>query len=68
VKKENYLELLSVLMELLSVLMFLLILAAVFAVAYQRDALKQEAIDKGFAEWQIVTGTKEVEFKWKENK
>jgi len=33
-KQENYLE-------LLSVLMFVLILAAAFAVAAQRDALKQ---------------------------
>jgi hypothetical protein len=38
-KQDNYLE-------LLSVFMFLLILAAVFAVAYQRDALKQEAVDR----------------------
>jgi hypothetical protein len=60
-KKENYLE-------LLWVLMFILITVAAFVVAAQRDALKQEAIDKGFAEWQIVTGTKELEFKWKENK
>lgn len=27
---------------------------------------QQEIIDKGFAEWQIVTGTSQVEFKWKE--
>lgn len=57
-KKENYLE-------LLSVLMFLLILAAVFAVAYQRDVLKQEAVDRGFAEW-VIKGQNETEFKWKE--
>jgi hypothetical protein len=57
-KQDNYLE-------LLSVLMFLLILAAVFAVAYQRDALKQEAVDRGFAEW-VIKGQNETEFKWKE--
>jgi hypothetical protein len=57
-KQDNYLE-------LLSVLMFLLILAAVFAVADQRDALKQEAVDRGFAEW-VIKGENETEFKWKE--
>lgn len=32
------------------------------------DYWRQEIIDRGFAEWQIVAGTREVEFKWKENK
>lgn len=32
------------------------------------DSWRQELVDKGFAEWQIIAGTKEVEFKWKENK
>jgi hypothetical protein len=32
------------------------------------DYFHQEIVDRGFAEWQIVTGTSEVEFKWKENK
>lgn len=32
------------------------------------DHWRQEIIDRGFAEWQIVAGTREVEFKWKENK
>ena len=41
-------------------------IAALFAVLVQRDALKQEAVDKGFAEWHIISGTKETEFKWKE--
>lgn len=31
------------------------------------DYWRQQIVDKGFAEWQIVKGTKEVEFKWKEN-
>ncbi len=30
------------------------------------DNLRHEAVDKGYAEWRIITGTKEVEFKWKE--
>ena len=29
---------------------------------------RQELVSKGFEEWQIVAGTREVEFKWKENK
>jgi hypothetical protein len=59
-KKENYLE-------LLSVLMVILMIVAAFAVAAQRDALKQEAVDKGFAEW-VIKGQNKTEFKWKENK
>lgn len=31
------------------------------------DSWRQEIVDKGFAEWQIVKGTRTVEFKWKEN-
>ena len=31
------------------------------------DHFHQEIIDKGFAEWRIIPGTREVEFKWKEN-
>ena len=31
------------------------------------DHWRQKIVDKGYAEWQIVKGTKEVEFKWKEN-
>jgi hypothetical protein len=57
-KQENYLE-------LLSVLMVILMTVAAFVVADQRDALKQEAVDKGFAEW-VVLGQNKTEFKWKE--
>ena len=32
------------------------------------DLWRQEIVDRGFAEWQIIAGTREVEFKWKENK
>lgn len=39
-----------------------------FGYAVKEDHWQQEIVDKGFAEWQIVTGTKELEFKWKENK
>lgn len=34
-------------------------------VAVQRGSLKQEAVDKGFAEWQFVQGTNITIFKWK---
>jgi hypothetical protein len=57
--KETYLEWSLVLITII-------LIAGLFAVADERDALKQEAVDKGFAEWQIVTGTKETKFKWKE--
>lgn len=53
-------------LELLSVICFILLLIAALMVAQQRDELKQQAVDKGFAEWQIVLGTKETQFKWKE--
>jgi hypothetical protein len=58
-KQHNHLEWLQILAYIFALLL------CVFAAA-QRDALKQEAVDKGFAEWHIVSGTKETEFKWKE--
>jgi len=30
------------------------------------DNLRQDAVDTGHAEWRIITGTRGVEFKWKE--
>jgi len=36
-----------------------------FTAAHQRDELKQQAVDRGFAEWRIVTGTRGTKFKWK---
>lgn len=56
--KENTLEWLSV-----TVIIALLICA--FDAARQRDYLKQEAVDRGFAEW-VVKGKNETEFKWRE--
>ncbi len=53
-------------LELLSVICFILLLVTAILVAQQRDELKQQAVDKGFAEWHIIPGTKETEFKWKE--
>ena len=57
-KQDNYLE-------LLSVICFILMTVAAFIVADQRDALKQEAVDRGFAEW-MIRGQNETEFKWRE--
>lgn len=52
-------------LEWLLVLITIILIAGLFAVVDQRDALKQEAVDKGFAEW-IVLGQNDTEFKWKE--
>lgn len=43
-----------------------LIFGAVFSVAIMSDLWRQDVVDRGFAEWQIVKGTRELEFKWKE--
>lgn len=51
--------------ELFSVLVVITLVAALFVVADQRDDLKQEAVDRGFAEW-VVKGKDDTEFKWKE--
>ena len=44
-----------------------LILTIVFAfeAAKQRDSLKQEAVNRGFAEWKVV-GENKTEFVWRE--
>lgn len=47
------------------VLVLILLLISSFMVAVQRGSLKQEAVDKGFAEWQFVQGTNITIFKWK---
>jgi len=46
-------------------LAFIVAIVCAFMAADQRDALKQEAVDHGYAEW-IVTGQNETQFKWKE--
>ena len=45
-----------------------LIFGGVLGWCLSSDSWRQELVNKGFAEWQIVAGTREVEFKWKENK
>jgi len=56
--KETYLEWLLVLITII-------LIAVLVAVADQRDSLKQQAVDKGFAEW-VIKGQNQTEFKWKE--
>lgn len=53
-----------------------ILLVAVFAIglisgvavsfAITTNQWQQEIVNKGFAEWHIASGTREVEFKWKE--
>jgi len=45
-----------------------LLFGSALGFAISADHWRQEIVDKGFAEWQIIPGTKETEFKWKENK
>jgi hypothetical protein len=52
-------------LEWLSVAMIITLLICAFVAAGQRDDLKQEAVDRGFAEW-VVKGQDKTEFKWKE--
>jgi len=51
--------------SMLGVLTVLMLLSALFCVAMQRDNLKAEAVEKGFAEW-VVTSHGNATWKWKE--
>lgn len=53
--------------ELLYVISFIVVVCILFLVAEQRDEIKKEAVEKGFAEF-IVTPDKEIIFKWKKFK
>lgn len=55
-------------MLLVTVATMTFIVAIVLGWCLSSDSWRQELVNKGFAEWQIVAGTREVEFKWKENK
>lgn len=44
---------------------FILLLAATFMVAEQRDELKQQAVERGCAEW-VVKSSGETTWRWKE--
>lgn len=52
--------------ETWGVLSIMLLAVYAFAAAHQRSELKQEAVNRGFAEWKIIPDTNETEFKWKE--
>ena len=43
----------------------ILTITCAFAAAEQRDNLKQEAVNRGFAEWKVV-GENKTEFLWRE--
>ena len=51
----------------MALILLLFILAIAMVAASQRDGLQQEAVDRGFAEWRIIEGTRRVEFAWKES-
>ena len=53
--------------ELLKMALILLLFILAMVAASQRDGLQQEAVDRGFAEWRIIEGTRRVEFAWKES-
>ncbi len=54
--------------EWIAIAIVILTLICAFTAAHQRDELQQQAIDRGFAEWRIVSRYKKVEFKWKDEK
>jgi hypothetical protein len=51
--------------EWIAVAMIIILLICAFVVAGQRDNLKQEAVNRGFAEWKVV-GENKTEFIWRE--
>lgn len=53
--------------EWIAVTIITVLVICAFVAAGQRDSLKQEAVNRGFAEW-VVKGQNKTEFKWKENK
>lgn len=51
--------------EWVMVAALILTIICAFAAAEQRDSLKQEAVNRGFAEWKVV-GENKTEFVWRE--
>ena len=51
--------------EWITVAALILMISCAFVAAEQRDSLKQEAVDRGFAEWKVI-GENQTEFVWKE--
>jgi len=52
--------------EWIAVATIIILLICAFVAAGQRDNLKQEAVNRGYAEWKVI-GENETEFVWKEN-
>ena len=51
--------------EWVMVAALILTIICAFAAAEQRNNLKQEAVNRGFAEWKVV-GENKTEFVWRE--
>lgn len=51
--------------EWVAIAIIIFLVVSAFVAAEQRDDLKQEAVDRGFAEW-VIKGQNKTEFKWKE--
>jgi len=51
--------------EWIAVATIIILLICAFVAAGQRDNLKQEAVNRGFAEWKVV-GENKTEFVWRE--
>ena len=51
--------------EWVAIAIIIVLVVSAFVAAGQRDDLKQEAVDRGFAEW-VIKGQNKTEFKWKE--
>jgi hypothetical protein len=43
-----------------------LLIGFVIGSATQESSWQQEIVNKGFAEWHLVDGTRQTQFKWKE--
>lgn len=43
-----------------------LFLGHLYSESFSRTSTQQEAVDRGFAEWHVIEGTSETEFRWKE--
>ena len=51
---------------LLAIAIVIGLLGSALGFVISADHWRQEIVDKGFAEWHIIPGTRETEFKWKE--
>lgn len=51
--------------EVLSVVCVIIVFVALFVLANQRDTLKKQAVEKGYAEW-VATPEGKATWQWKE--